>query len=541
MADPPTALYCQDWVHTFKAENIGKLKSTSANTWSTDNDVEYVYKWPTTTTGKIYNAHLALTKIYYDHIKGVSLGPYSGLSSCNINTGSCTIGTQTIIWRSYPLIDCPEFENYKSKMALHYNTSGDIYRLDLPELGTSIHHWGTCGSYVQRCFSTKTFCTNDGLLFETKQCDSLDTSKFLKSKYPKLSYLSVVGSSASRTITGFIQENTDRISEVIADLTSDINHLECQLETILTRVDKILSKQYPGQILEEMLGDNRAAITVGDILTEIQCEKINATVLKTLIFNDTYATRPLLSLLYKNNETVIAQMFTDTNVYAGIHFFENYVSGRTFTFLIDGRYYTYTNYTLRHTNANIKALRPTLKPMKETFKALEYETIFQNMPHAGHSGFEDFNNILKSINHLNLVRERILLDHKPSIKANKNNDYIMAKNEVEENFVNALSFINHPILSALYMLAFHLGMFWGVVWTICYIKRMIPMFRDKSTPYIQTIRQHWVDYRNPTQPTIAETTQNNNRSNREDIETVVPIHAPHVSNSHPNLYPTLSS
>ncbi|XP_077974075.1 uncharacterized protein LOC144429752 [Styela clava] len=542
MADPPTSLYCQDWVHSLKAENIGDLKVTSENTWSTDNEVKYEYNWPTTTTGKIFNAHLALTTIYYDHIKGILLGPFSGLSTCSINSGSCTVGTQTIIWKNYPLIDCPPFKNFNSKMALHYNASGDIYRLDFPELGASIHQWGSCGPYVQRCFNTKTFCTNNALLFETHKCSSLKAAGFINSKYPKLRYSSVVVDSVSSTLTGFIQENTDRVTEVIINISSDINYLECQLESILTRIYKTLSKQYPGQILNEVLGGKHAAITVGDILTEIHCEQINVTILRSLYYNNTYATRPLVTFLNKNNVTIVAQIFTDTNVYAGIHFFENFVSGRTFTFAINGRYYTYINYTLTHTNAHIQSLRPSLTKINETFKPMEYQKIFQDMPHGGHSGFEDLNNILISINHLNLIKEKILLDHKSSSETNTNNQFTTTKNKVEDNFVNALSFISHPILSAFYMLAWHLGMFWGIVLTILVIKRMIPMLKTSSTPVYNRARQFWITFRNPAQElNPVEPLPNVNRTNREDTETAVPIHAPHTSNNLPNLYPNLPS
>ncbi|XP_077970203.1 uncharacterized protein LOC144424625 [Styela clava] len=457
MIEPPTPLYCEDWVHTLKADNIGDLEPTSPDTWSTQNKAKVTYSWPSSRHGQVINAHLSRIQISYD--------PFHG---------------------------------------------------------------------------SDTFCTNNGLLFETQQCIAIDGSSLFTLKYPALNYdYTVKNFSESSPLIGFIQESTDRVSEVINKLTADINYLECQIESILTTNIKLLSKQYPGKILSQLLGGNRAAITVGDILTEIECQRINVTVLRNLFLQGKYATRPLVHFINNSNETIIAQIFPDSNAYVGIHFFENYTPGRIFTFQIDGRFYNYVNYTLNHADSHVKFLRPTFKPFVDNFNPIDYNEAYNELP-RGHQGYDDINNMLLSISHINLIRERILSEQTlPNADSTSDTDTDAISHEVQDTFVHALSFIKTSILSGIYMLLFHLSLIWATIWTVCFIKKLCPKLRDEGLPRIQRLRQYLAARREQVNP--VEPPQPLVQNNRQDQGGQIYQSRSNPNNrSNSNLYPSLA-
>ncbi|XP_077975542.1 uncharacterized protein LOC144431369, partial [Styela clava] len=444
---------------------------------------------------------------------------------------------QTLIWKHHPLIDCPQYQTTVTELILHYNSSNQIYRLDFPRLGQSIHNWGSCGKLVKRCFKTDTFCTNHGLLFETQYCIALDGSSLFTLKYPAFNYdYTVKNFSESSHLVGFIQESTDRVSEVINKLTADINYLECQIESILTNI-KLLSKQYPGKILSQLLGGNRTA--VGDILTEIECQRINVTVLRNLFLHGKYATRPSVHFINNSNETIIAQIFPDSNSYVGIHFLENYMPGRISTFQIDGRFYNYVNYTLNHADMHVKFLRPTFKPFVDNFNPIDYNEAYNELP-RGHQGYDDINNMLLSIIHIILIRERILIEQTlPNADSTSDTDTDVISHEVQDTFVHALSFFKTSILSGIYMLLFHLSLIWATIWTVCFIKKLCPKLRDEGLPRIQRLRQYLAARREQVNP--VEPPQPLVQNNRQDQRGQIYQPRPNPNNrSNSNLYPSLA-
>lgn len=331
----------------------------------------------------------------------------------------------------------------------------------------------------------------------------------------------------------FIQESTDRLADVINHLTADINYLECQIESVLTSNTKLLSNQYPGKVLSQLLGGKRAAITVGDILTEIECQRVNVTVLRSLFLQNKYATRPLVQFIDSSNTSIIAQIFPDSNAYVGIHFYELYTPGRIFTFNIAGRFYNYVNYTLSHANMHINSLRPTFEPIIENYKPLDYMKAYDELP-RGHLGFRDMSNILLSISHINRIKQKILKEATLSSEdGNSEFDGGVISDEMEETFVKSLGFINSSLLSALYMLLFHLSLIWATVWTICFIKRLIPRVRNEAVPQLRRFRQYIAARR--VRDNIADPPIRNNR------DEIIPIYTerPRVDDN-PNLYPNLA-
>ena len=94
-----------------------------------------------------------------------------------------------------------------------------------------------------------------------------------------------------------------------------------------------MAKQYPGETLSSLTGRKRAAITAGDVLTEIHCQLVQGIVLHSLVYN-TFSSRPLVEFLV-NNIREVRQIWSDGFLYEGIRFREQYISGKVVTFRIN--------------------------------------------------------------------------------------------------------------------------------------------------------------------------------------------------------------
>ena len=479
IANPPSPLFCQEWVQAKTADVVGDFSLTDDQVWATDNHPKLVFKWPTSMEGQVFNGFIQETKIFYDHTKNVLTGPVPSIATCNVHKGFCKLGSEILIWNTPNLIDCPVVSTIEDVMLLHFNSSNDLHRIELKDLGSSFHNWDKYESVSHKCFGKETYNTNNGVLITPENCTYLSKTDYFKERHSNLNYHLKPNSGGSSTIIGFIQESTDNMAEIVANLTSDIHFLECQLENMLGNIYSILSRQFPGQILQGILGGYRAGITVGDVITELICVDIKATVLRSLEFNGTYSTRPLVSYI-KNNETKYAQIYGDGNAYPGIHLKENFVQGRIFTFLIGDKYYSYQNYTIAHNNMHVQNLRPKLKSINESFTPLNYASIFEHLPRHI-QGYEDINSILLTLNQGDVIQNKISNDLNIQEYEREQVDasvpITVAQNEVRDSFVNALSYISSPILTVIYIVLFHLALIWAAVFPCIFVKRMIPMFR----------------------------------------------------------------
>ena len=86
------------------------------------------------------------------------------------------------------------------------------------------------------------------------------------------------------------------MSKTINNLNADIHFLECQIQSIFSTMYSILGKSFPGPVLSALLRRHTAAITIGDVLTELMCIPVNATLLKSLKHGNYFSLRPLVQM-----------------------------------------------------------------------------------------------------------------------------------------------------------------------------------------------------------------------------------------------------
>ena len=120
--------------------------------------------------------------------------------------------------------------------------------------------------------------------------------------------------------------------------------LECQIQNLLSTLFSILARQFPSQVLSAILKRPIAAFTNGDTLKEIVSSLKNVSMLTNLRHGEYFGTRPIVSYIDNQNKTSFGQIYPDGNVYSDIVFIEKYRSGRSLTFCLNKRFYTYYNY-----------------------------------------------------------------------------------------------------------------------------------------------------------------------------------------------------
>ena len=116
-----------------------------------------------------------------------------------------------------------------------------------------------------------------------------------------------------------------------------------------------MAKQYPGEILSVLTGRKKAAITAGDVLTEIHCQPVQEIVLLSPVYNNTFSPRPFVEFLI-NDTRKVGQIWSVGFLYEGIRFREQHISGKVVTLSINHTLYSRKNYTLRSTSAQVNQL-----------------------------------------------------------------------------------------------------------------------------------------------------------------------------------------
>nr|XP_026694673.1 uncharacterized protein LOC113475150 [Ciona intestinalis] len=301
----PASGACEEWVQTKNAPSYGPLTKMSETQFSTSNEVELSCQWPTSVTKSINNARMTQSVVYYDHIRKRMKSPMGILSKCDVHRGFCTVGTSTYVWKVPKLIDCPPTKPVGThNLTLHFSESQRPYRLEVRDLGLSIHSLATCPTNTIACYSKDTLCDPSGLIIIPLNCS---TASLLR---PQRVHSNNAFDSYDPT-SGMINEVSDTLTESMRNMTADIHYLECTIQSLVSTLYSLVSRQYPGDILSKILGGQRAAITVGDLMTELTCENINGTILHSLEHGKLFATRPLIRYRDHAGKFRIGQLYRD--------------------------------------------------------------------------------------------------------------------------------------------------------------------------------------------------------------------------------------
>ena len=119
-----------------------------------------------------------------------------------------------------------------------------------------------------------------------------------------------------------------------------------------------------------------------------------------------FSSRPLVRILGPNSTSQIGQVYRDGNVYVGDRHIENFVPGRIFTFLIHDKFYTFSNYNLIHSDANVYPLSPNLTLINAHYDTIDFQPFTHLFP-SSTLGFEDANSLLQTISETIMMRDQL--------------------------------------------------------------------------------------------------------------------------------------
>ena len=344
-------------------------------------------------------------------------------------------------------------------VTLHLDNFKNVYRAEIKQLGISLHSQTTCPRSVFNCFPKNSVCDPTGIILIPRNCLKLHRLRLIKSfpsksKFPYLRFLT---------------ESNDLLEETISQLNSELHYQECQLQSLFTSLYSLLGRQYPGQVLSSLLRKPAAGITVGDVITEIACKDTNVTLLPSLQHGKHFSSRPLVSLDGLNGTSRIGQVHRDGNVYMGVRLIEKILPGRFLTFLIQGRFYTFQNYTLSHSDSLIYPLSPTLAPVNARYDAIDFQTLTHFFP-SSNLGFQDVNSLLQTISETEMIQDQLtnLFQQTDTSSTSYEPSHILdtTTSALKSVFLQMLSSITNPILNFVFTVIFILSLVWSVILTI---------------------------------------------------------------------------
>ena len=368
----------------------------------------------------------------------------------------------------------PSYKNKKiHNVKLHLNSLKQVYRAEIKQLGISLHAQTTCPPLVFTCFPKSSVCDPSGIILVPHHCSSLKSLQVTKrpvSKPPTLPFVR------------FLQEMTDTMQETINKLNSDLNFQECQLQSLFTTLYSLVGRQYPGQVLTSLLRKPTAGITVGDVLTEITCINSNVTLLPSMRHGNVFSSRPLVRILGPNSTSQIGQVYRDGNVYVGVRLIENFVPGRIFTFLLHDKFYTFSNYTLIHSDANVYPLSRNLAPINAHYDTIDFQSFTHLFP-SSTLGFEDVNSLLQTISETNMMRDQLssLFQHTDTSTNTYKPSYILdaITSSIQNVFMQLISSISNPFINFLVTTAFVLSLIWSIILTTWTLRMCVSLLINK--------------------------------------------------------------
>ena len=276
------------------------------------------------------------------------------IGNCDTKKGLCVAGNRVHFWDAPKRLECPNVQKVNSvhNISFHSDMRGNVYRLEVTTLGISLHSQIQCPPSVHTCFPKNAVCDPSGIVIVPNNCCSVRRLQMAHSATFN------THSSTDPLFASFVTESVDIMSETINNLNADIHFLECQIQSPFSTMYSILGKSFSGPVLSTLLRHHTAAITIGDVLTELMCIPVNASLLKSLKHSNYFSLHPLVQYVDHSNVTRVGQLYGNGNLYKGVHLVEQFIPGCVFTFRMNGKFHTFQNYTLTHADTDI-CLFPT--------------------------------------------------------------------------------------------------------------------------------------------------------------------------------------
>ena len=386
-------------------------------------------------------------------------------------------------------------------MILHFSPAHKVYRLEIPKLAISIHHWFTCSARSE-CLKSDAICGFSEFVIIPQNCQ-LRKHKSLTLARRKLH-------ASKTTYAVFLQDLEDNLEDSFKRLEASINFLRCKIQNLLSLTLAMQSKLHPSQLLSALLGTQRAAVIRGDTLSELSCSPLKVQLKRSLIHGNFFATRPLFEPVETDHLSKsiprVLQLNEDLYLTANVLFLEKYRPNRVFRFKIANSFYLFINYTLAGTaqaiiflffhqlhpcrySSRLKTCRysSTLFPINETLTSRDY---IAEAATIDYEPIEDrnLNAILATLATANLRNDRIrtFLDSQTNISSTSSSDFQPSNiaHYLHNSFLMLLSSISNPFFNALISLLTVLSLTWNLILTIFTLIHIYKKLKPSVTPFI---------------------------------------------------------
>ena len=215
----PSLLECSLWNRTLIATNVGKLTQTSDKVFCTHNKPCYDYRWPSSTKHTTLNAILTRFTLLYNPYNHKLFSPFQQLDHCNVHQGFCELNHMSFVWNPPAKLDCPQLKEVETTtIIIHISPTSEPYRLEIPKLAISIHHWYTC-SAKSECLQSDAICGFSEFVIAPQNC-----------QLKKHNHLKLSRQKSAKLYAVYLQDLEDNLTDTIKRLKASINLLRCKIQ-----------------------------------------------------------------------------------------------------------------------------------------------------------------------------------------------------------------------------------------------------------------------------------------------------------------------
>ena len=218
----------------------------------------------------------------------------------------------------------------------------------------------------------------------------------------------------------------------------------------------------------------------GDVITQLTCPPINATVFPTLAFdNETkFSLLPLVEYgRTQDSKSLIGQLVSLNFVIQGKpSYYEHYHPGRTLIFQINFRFVLFENNSHSHSNLPVNQLHVPLTVITDTISVKDFADIHQAVTET-HNGLTDLHSLIATIAQTAVDRDK-LQQAIFSLQASEVYDanFSVVTNSVRHfarhTFLLALEELSTPFITIMVLLIQILTTIWILVFTLKCVKKI---------------------------------------------------------------------
>ena len=507
----PTSLAdCSEMIRNKNVKGIGRLTRIHPNIYATSNKFKPKYGWMREIKTVVSNVYLEYTHIYYDFFNGQIISGASLTSHCNFFQNYCILDNSILMWTASNFNLCSLLSSshiFTGPSQLHYNTSGTLSKIEVKHLSMTFVDFGKAPTNIVSCLpdNPMTFITTEDFVISLNNC-SLLNHKYPPQPFPK-SFNNVHPEAENHRMNFIMSEEVqflyDNQVRQIQKLETELDFMQCQNNRHNQFQYRLLSKLYPSDILQFFLKRPAAAISSGNLLRELQCKTVSASLNPSLVIDQyRFATRPL-AIWREGNTSQLIQYVTEQYWSTTIGHYTSHRTHGYSTFVINGNAYTYLNATLISQTVPINALHVSAFNLSVKFP--DYNFNLPNVFLSHDAVSDDFSALAATVNELSLqssiIHDNLFETTNPETYENSSSG---------TSYLSRLSKIHNPFQIAFLQIMHLLSSAWALLLTIgaaifiykkCKTKKFknvmaqsrnrLPMFLQKSSS-VNNSRQEFV-------------------------------------------------